>query len=90
MSQIESPCVLVCAIDPKTGYCFGCGRTAGEIANWLNYSAQERRQIMDGLGERLEKVERKPRRVTRRRQIAGARGETVSRAASFGGEEEQG
>ncbi|MGN6583716.1 MAG: DUF1289 domain-containing protein, partial [Rhizobiaceae bacterium] len=25
MSGIESPCILVCSIDMKTGYCFGCG-----------------------------------------------------------------
>ena len=25
-TNIQSPCILVCSIDMKTGYCFGCGR----------------------------------------------------------------
>ena len=31
-----SPCILVCSIDTKTGYCFGCGRTRDEIAAWMD------------------------------------------------------
>ena len=26
LAAMESPCILVCSIDDKTGYCFGCGR----------------------------------------------------------------
>jgi uncharacterized protein len=55
-----SPCILVCAIDMKTGYCSGCGRTRDEIAGWIGYSESERRSIMDGLTARLETVEQKP------------------------------
>ena len=36
MTAIESPCILVCSIDMKTGYCFGCGRTRDEISGWLS------------------------------------------------------
>jgi len=75
MSAIESPCILVCSIDSTTGYCFGCGRTGDEIANWLRFSAAERQSVMDVLAERLETVERKPRRETRRRRMARARQE---------------
>lgn len=70
MSAIESPCILVCSIDMKTGYCFGCGRTRDEIASWLGFSADERRAIMEVLPRRLETVERKPRRETRRARMA--------------------
>ncbi|MBW8636397.1 DUF1289 domain-containing protein [Hoeflea sp. WL0058] len=70
---MESPCILVCSIDEKTGYCFGCGRTTDEIAGWLAYSAQERREIMNILSDRLETVERKPRRETRRGRMARER-----------------
>ena len=73
MSPIESPCILVCSIDDKTGYCFGCGRTGDEIANWLVFSPAERRQVMDALAGRLETVERKPRRETRRRRMERVR-----------------
>lgn len=69
MSGIESPCNLVCSIDLKTGYCFGCGRTGSEITQWVNYTSQERRNIMETLNARMDEVEKKPRRITRRQQI---------------------
>ncbi|GEO83085.1 MULTISPECIES: DUF1289 domain-containing protein [Alphaproteobacteria] len=67
---MESPCTLVCSIDMKTGYCFGCGRTRDEIAGWMSYSDGERRLIMQMLPARLQTVERKPRRETRRARMA--------------------
>ncbi|MFT4000669.1 MAG: DUF1289 domain-containing protein [Rhizobium sp.] len=68
-----TPCILVCSIDQATGYCFGCGRTSAEIGAWMTYSDDERRQIMEALPERLTKVERKPRRETRRQRMARER-----------------
>ena len=67
---MESPCILVCSIDDKTGYCFGCGRTQQEIGAWTLYSSAERRAIMATLPQRLEGVERRPRRETRRTRMA--------------------
>lgn len=75
MSLIESPCILVCSIDDKTGYCFGCGRTSQEIGMWISITADERRRIMNELPARLETVERKPRRETRRSRMARERAE---------------
>lgn len=49
----ESPCVAVCLIDPKTGLCFGCGRTLPEIARWPKLDSTERRGIMAGLAQRM-------------------------------------
>ncbi|MFK0163205.1 DUF1289 domain-containing protein [Rhizobium sp. NPDC090279] len=68
-----TPCILVCSIDLNTGYCFGCGRTAAEIGAWMGYSDDERREIMLALPERLTRVERKPRRETRRQKMARER-----------------
>lgn len=73
MSAIESPCILVCSIDLKTGYCFGCGRTRDEISGWIEMSDRERSRIMAELAGRLENVERRPRRVTRRQMLANRR-----------------
>ncbi|MBB5534841.1 DUF1289 domain-containing protein [Rhizobium giardinii] len=70
---MESPCILVCSIDMKTGYCFGCGRTRDEIGAWTLYTSEERRNIMELLPARLETVERKPRRETRRARMARER-----------------
>ncbi|MAY63924.1 MAG: DUF1289 domain-containing protein [Rhizobiales bacterium] len=71
--SIESPCILICSIDEKTGYCFGCGRTSAEIAGWLSFTPEERRAVMAELAGRLEQVERKPRRQTRRSRLAAER-----------------
>ena len=73
MTVIESPCILVCSIDLKTCYCFGCGRTGEEIAGWIGMTPQQRREIMDTLPARLATVERKPRRETRRARMARER-----------------
>ena len=71
---IESPCILVCSVDMNTGYCFGCGRTRDEIAGWLDMTPETRREIMELLPARLETVERRPRRETRRTRMARERG----------------
>lgn len=71
---MESPCILVCSIDQRTGYCFGCGRTRDEIAGWMEFSAEQRRALMAELPARLETVERRPRRETKRRRLARERG----------------
>ncbi|MGL4325358.1 MAG: DUF1289 domain-containing protein [Beijerinckiaceae bacterium] len=53
MTKIATPCQKICAIDPATRLCTGCGRTLDEIANWLNYSATARERIMAALPSRL-------------------------------------
>lgn len=78
MSTIQSPCTLVCSIDMKTGYCFGCGRTGSEITSWMTYSHAERKEIMDGLEQRMKKIEQKPRRETRRKRMAREKAELGS------------
>ena len=69
MSTIQSPCILVCSIDMKTGYCFGCGRTRDEISGWMDFGDLERTEIMQELPKRLETVERRPRRETKRKRM---------------------
>ena len=29
-----SPCISICKTDPKTGFCYGCGRTNEEKKTW--------------------------------------------------------
>ncbi len=72
MTVIPSPCILVCAIDRTSGFCFGCGRTRAEIGDWLTMNPDERDAVMAQLPGRLETVERRPRRVTRRQRLANA------------------
>jgi predicted Fe-S protein YdhL (DUF1289 family) len=46
LGQIPSPCVGVCRLDPHTGLCDGCLRTAAEIAAWPGASDAERVDIV--------------------------------------------
>ena len=32
--MIVSPCISICRTDPKTGYCYGCGRNNEEKKLW--------------------------------------------------------
>jgi predicted Fe-S protein YdhL (DUF1289 family) len=32
--MVISPCISICKTDPKTGYCYGCGRTNEEKKIW--------------------------------------------------------
>ena len=32
--MIVSPCISICKTDPKTGYCYGCGRNNEEKKTW--------------------------------------------------------
>ncbi|MCP4182971.1 MAG: DUF1289 domain-containing protein [Hyphomicrobiales bacterium] len=78
---MSSPCILVCAIDDSTGYCFGCGRTSHEIGMWTSFHENERQEITSALDTRLATVKRKPKRETRRRRMArqhGAPSNTMS------------
>jgi predicted Fe-S protein YdhL (DUF1289 family) len=47
-----TPCVSVCAIEPATGLCSGCGRSLEEIARWSRMTDEERRRIMNELSDR--------------------------------------
>lgn len=50
---IESPCILLCRLDPVSGLCTGCGRSGAEIGAWLSYTPDERRAVMAALPARL-------------------------------------
>ena len=51
--SIETPCIAVCFIDPKTKLCCGCGRTLPEIARWHKIDSSERLGIMATLHARM-------------------------------------
>jgi uncharacterized protein len=71
LSEISTPCVRICVVDPLTALCIGCGRSTSEIADWLDMSETERTAIMAGLGERL--------RAARSRAVRGRRLRTRGR-----------
>ncbi len=51
--SIETPCIAVCMIDPRTSLCFGCGRTLPEIARWHRMESEERQTLMAQLPARM-------------------------------------
>ncbi|MCU0804565.1 MAG: DUF1289 domain-containing protein [Burkholderiales bacterium] len=50
--EVKSPCVNVCRMNPRTGYCEGCSRTIDEIAGWSQFSAEEKRAVIARLAAR--------------------------------------
>ena len=52
MSEIPSPCIGVCRLDPVSGLCAGCMRTLAEIAAWPGAGAEERLAIVQRLRAR--------------------------------------
>ena len=54
--SIETPCIAVCMMDPRTNLCFGCGRTLNEIACWHRMESAERLSVMAELPARMEEA----------------------------------
>jgi predicted Fe-S protein YdhL (DUF1289 family) len=49
---IASPCIGVCAIEPRSGWCEGCLRTIDEIAAWGALDDRSRREVWKRLPAR--------------------------------------
>lgn len=43
---VASPCVDVCRMDSRTGYCMGCLRTAEEIRRWRKLTDYQCRCVL--------------------------------------------
>jgi predicted Fe-S protein YdhL (DUF1289 family) len=49
----HSPCVGICKLDDASGFCIGCGRSKGEIADWISMNESQRDDVWLKLPERL-------------------------------------
>lgn len=49
---VPSPCISVCRMDERTGWCAGCLRTIGEIAAWGGLDDDGRRAVWAQLEQR--------------------------------------
>ena len=65
VSEIPSPCIGVCQLDPGSGLCQGCMRTLDEIAAWPGAGEAERLAIVQRLRAR--------RRAAGRTSVADSR-----------------
>ena len=54
-----TPCIAVCQIDPKSGFCLGCYRTLKEIAQWGRFSEDERQALLPELDQRKAEDQRR-------------------------------
>ena len=47
-----SPCIGICTLDRKSGFCLGCKRTIDEVARWPMMADDERQKVVDSLKTR--------------------------------------
>jgi len=50
--HVLTPCLGICRINQRTHLCEGCRRSAVEVAEWLFYSNEKKREIMGQLPDR--------------------------------------
>ncbi|HZZ13141.1 MAG TPA: DUF1289 domain-containing protein [Paraburkholderia sp.] len=50
---VPSPCVDICKLDGKTGFCLGCVRTRDEIRGWKTMEDDARQRIVDDAPRRV-------------------------------------
>ena len=55
--MIDSPCNDICKIDNANGLCVGCGRTLSEITNWIHYSNNQKKIILNALKKRRNNID---------------------------------
>ena len=55
--MIDSPCNDICTIDSESGLCIGCGRTPSEITNWIYYSDNQKKIILNSLKKRRNNID---------------------------------
>ena len=53
--MIISPCISICKTDPKTGYCYGCGRSNEEKKIWKHEDTTDewKRKNLESIKNRL-------------------------------------
>ena len=51
-NEPDSPCQAVCLIDPSSGFCLGCNRTAAEISAWAAMPPEARTALKQELPNR--------------------------------------
>lgn len=56
-SAVPSPCISVCRMDARSGWCEGCMRTIDEIAGWSRMDDGQKRRVWQLLPKRREAFE---------------------------------
>jgi len=59
--DVASPCISVCEMDARSGFCRGCLRTLDEIAAWSVLDADGKRAVLAALPSRRVEPPDSPR-----------------------------
>lgn len=51
-NEVQSPCISVCTMNEKTGFCHGCYRTMDEIEKWWDLNNLQKQAVLDKLAVR--------------------------------------
>ncbi|RKT22184.1 hypothetical protein B0G69_5618 [Paraburkholderia sp. RAU2J] len=54
---VNSPCIDLCRIDGKSGFCVGCLRTLDEIRGWKTMADHRRNQVINDRNRRQAKLQ---------------------------------
>lgn len=55
-AEIDSPCIKICVIEPKSRLCTGCLRSIDEIGAWSRMTPEARKAVMAELPDRAAKI----------------------------------
>lgn len=51
---LSSPCISVCRMSEKTGWCEGCFRTLDEITGWSHREPEAKKEVWRLIAQRLQ------------------------------------
>ncbi len=51
---VPSPCISVCRISARDGFCEGCFRTLGEVSGWARSSQTAKRLLWQTILQRMD------------------------------------
>ena len=54
--HVPSPCVKICVLDPDTRMCRGCCRSIDEVAEWVEYSPEEKLAVLERIAQRKKEA----------------------------------
>lgn len=54
--HVPSPCVKICVLDPDTRMCRGCFRSIDEVAEWVEYSPEEKLAVLERIAQRKKEA----------------------------------
>lgn len=55
-SDLPSPCIGICVLNPHTQLCEGCFRTLEEITAWWDYTPDQKRAVLAQVEARLTQI----------------------------------